>query len=1040
MIFEQPSKVEQIPAAGTEVFEPVQTTKMAIVGMDTFFGLCNCLDAFERSIYDGTQHFITLPPDRWKGIEDQQQLLLGYGFEGGVPLGAYIKDFEIDTLHFKIPPNEVDKLSPQELLILRVADRALRDAGIGERENVTVIIAIETEVSVDQLLALWHFTGSSFILNAGENSTFKALEVAQMLLAAKEVDAVLVGAVDLAGEVENVLLRNQWAKINTGVNTLSYDKKTNGWMVGEGAGAVVLKRLDTAKQDQDRIYAVIDAISLVQECATSEKVNGFPQPPVAEAVTQACQKAFTDAGIKPVDVSYLEVFGSGVDQEDEAEIRGLTLAYQTPKPKLSCAIGSVKANIGHTYGASGIASLIKTALCLYHRYFPATPQWSGPKRPEAWQGSPFYVPTESRPWFLEEGSFKRVAAINGLGLDGTYAHLILSEESSQRDLSSRYLEQMPFYLFVIAADDRSALLEQIRALQQTIEDCSSLSAAASKTFAAFQKRSQAIYTLSILGHNKDELQREIQRAVKGVANAFDRGEDWQTPVGSYFTAKPLGKLGAISYVYPGAFNSYIGLGRNIFRLFPKIYDHADNLFANIGLGLREKLLYPRSLYKLSTRQLEVIEQQLMNDALALFESGIGFAAFLTTIMRDYFKVQPQYTFGYSLGETSMMCAQGIWTSCNQASDALNSSPLFKTRLSGSKNAVREYWGLPQGQENKGEFWSSYVLMSPASRVRESLKHENRVYLVLINTPEEVVIAGDAQACLRVIETLNCDAFRAPFNHVIHCEAMHSEYHELVKLNTLPVQNVLEIVCYSAAEYEPIKLDSHSIGHNIAKALCQPCDFPRLINRAYEDGARIFIEAGAGSICSRWIGETLKQKEHVTVSINRRGVDDHTSIVKALAKLVSHRVSLDLSPLYCPVKESFSQRKSIEMTYPKIQRPIMNIEENSTSIINNNFQTKEELEFNNGATKQGNKQYISVPNTATPRFIHKVDLNDLRKTHYQKLSTNTSRVTKAHAAFLQARQESLQQISEIIQLQTAFLEQLLNQESLVEINNKPSEEK
>ncbi len=1146
MIFEQPSKMEQLSDATTEVIEPVQTTKIAIVGMDTFFGSCDGLDAFERSIYDGTQHFIPLPPYRWKGIEEQQQLLKDYGFEGSeAPLGAYINEFEINTLRLKIPPNEVDKLNPQQLLILKVADRALRDARLGEGGNVSVIIAAETELSVHQLqqrwnlpwqlqealmkenaslsseqlseletlvqdsihhpahtsefvsyignimasriAALWNFTGPSFTLSAGENSAFKALEVAQMLLAAGEVEAVVVGAVDLAGGVEHVLWRNQLAKINTGVNTLSYDQKANGWMVGEGAGAVVLKRLDSAKQAQDRIYAVIDAISLVQECATEEKVNDLP-PPGALPVTQACQRAFTQTGIKPADISYVEVFGSGVRSQDESEIKGLIQAYQTAEPDLSCAIGSVKANIGHTYAASGIASLIKTALCLYHRYIPATSQWSSPKMPEIWQGSPFYVPSESRPWFLKEGTSKRVAAINGLGLDGTYAHLILSEEPTQKERSSRYLEQMPFYLFPIAADQCSDLLEQLNVLQQTIKDCSSLAVAASQTFAAFQNHQEETYALAILGRNKDELMREIKRAFTGVANAFDTGKDWQTPVGSYFTAKPQGKRGTIAFVYPGAFNSYIGLGRNIFRLFPKVYDDADNHVANIGPILREKVIYPRSLNSLSRRQLEILEEQLIEDALAMLESGMGFASLFTAMMRDYFQLQPHCTFGYSLGEISMMCAQDVWTDYDKGSYTLNSSPLFCTRLSGPKTAVREYWGLPPEQNLEDEnFWSTYILIAPVSQVRECLKHETRVYLTHINTPNEVAIAGDTQACQRVIETLKCDAFRAPSDHVIHCDAMRSEYDELVKLNILPLKKIPETVFYSAAEYKPITLDSNSIGHSIAKGICQPLDFPRLINQVYEDGARIFVEAGAGSTCSRWIGETLKQKEHVTVSLNKRGVDDHTSIIKALAKLLSHRVSLDLSPLYCPVRETFTQNSSIfktitlggsrisstmlnaknnemfqelslqpvgestgeqqyllstlekheEMNFNKMQSRLKSCENGFKSIDNNNLKTSEQLQsFDMLASSNISHQDVPPVNTKSYDFGGKLNQTELPSNYYQKMRHKTSHINKIHVAFLQTRQESLKQISEIIQLQVACSKQWIDSGCLA-INSKQS---
>ena len=108
----------------------------------------------------------------------------------------------------------------------------------------------------------------------------------------------------------------------------------------------------------------------------------------------------------------------------------------------------------------------------------------------------------------------------------------------------------------------------------------------------------------------------------------------------------------------------------------------------------------------------------------MLESETGFAGLLSAILRDYFQVQPQCAFGYSLGETSMMFAQGVWTSFSQGSDALNSSPLFSTRLSGPEEwQCVKYWGLPKIQSEPAEIWSTYVLMAPVAQVRECLKHE-----------------------------------------------------------------------------------------------------------------------------------------------------------------------------------------------------------------------------------------------------------------------------------------------------------------------------
>jgi PfaB family protein len=1141
--------IEQGTTTPVDPIAPLPPAKIAIVGMDAFFGGCNGLDAFERSIYDGKQHFIPLPPNRWHGIEQQENLLKEYGLaEGKAPVGAYIQDFDIDTLAYKIPPNEVEKLNPQQLLLLKVSDRALKDAKIQEGSNVAVIIAAEAEFSVHQLQqrwnsswqiqdglndaeitlpeekiaqlesivkdsvhnpvelgeylsyianimasrisALWNFTGPAFTVAAVETSVLKALEVAQMLLTTGEVDAVVVGAVDLAGGVENVLLRNQLAKINTGVNTLSYDQKADGWMVGEGAGAVVLKRHDTAQENNERIYAVIDAISFGQANSTSVD---------AETINQVCNQAFQMAGIDPTEVNYVEVCGSGIPQEDAAEITGLLQAYPPVGDGLHCALGSVKANIGHTYMASGIASLIKTSLCLHYRYIPATPNWSGVKTPQVWEGSPFYVATESRPWFLGKDGTRRVAAVNGMGIDGTYAHLILSEEPIQEERSSRYLQQMPFHLFPIAAQDKSDLPELLNSLQHTIEDSSSLAATASQTFATFGQHQQAKYALAITGRNKKELLKEIESARKGVNNAFENGTDWQTPLGSYFTAKPLGKTGALAYVYPAAVNSYIGIGRTVFRLFPKVFEDlkSNNLY-NRAADV-EKLVYPRSLNKLSTRQLETLEKQLLDDSLAMFESEIAFARYMTAIFRDDFQVKPQCVFGYSLGETSMMVAQGVWSDFEGGSNTLNSSPLFGDKLSGPKNAVREYWGLTPNSQNN-DFWSTYVLMATPSQIRECIKHEKHVYLTQINTPEEVLIAGETAACKRVIETLGCNSFPAPFDHVIHCEAMRSQYEEIKKVNTLPSQNLPGIVFYSAADYQPIALNSEVIAHNIATGLCQELDFPRLVNRVYDDGVRIFLEAGAGSVCSRWIDKILGNQEHITISLNRRGMDDHSSMVKAIAKLLSHQVNVDLSPLYSFTPETSNQKTTLRTitlggnpitdailseenrklfqdigeqirrdrlrggvahrtekqqlnipNFPELEINSLNsgeaiapdksnshhiLSSNTQSeevktkdIIDNGFELKEQLQSSElSAIDPQTPQPISSAPAITQKFGKTISMFDLNKSQYQKLNSNNSKLTRAHTVFLQARQDFSQQMSEIIQLQLACAENLLNEDS------------
>jgi PfaB family protein len=402
--------------------------------------------------------------------------------------------------------------------------------------------------------------------------------------------------------------------------------------------------------------------------------------------------------------------------------------------------------------------------------------------------------------------------------------------------------------------------------------------------------------LALIAANRSELCREIDLALAGLDAAWASGEEWQTPAGSYFTPRPLGRTGKVAFVYPGGINAYLGLGRHLFRLFPEIHDDPAVRSAYSRIGKIDRALYPRSLTPLTLRELEALEQHLNRDLAIMFESGVGIACVVTTLMQRYFRLEPHCHFGYSLGEVSMVCAQGIWSDVGALSARLDRSPLFSHRLSGPKETVRRCWSLADDLPDDS-FWGVFIVLAPLSEVLWHLKGEERVFLTHINTPGELVIAGDPQACRRVIAELQCEALRAPFAHVVHCPPVRDEYDALVHLHTGTVDRRPDASFYSAAAYAPLALDSASLARNLTEVLCQPLDFPRLIERVYADGVRIFVELGPGSSCCRWISESLKSREFLAVSLNRRGVHDHLTILRALARLFSHRVDLDLSALY-----------------------------------------------------------------------------------------------------------------------------------------------
>jgi len=1048
----------------------LQMSPVAIVGMDAIFGACEGLGPFHRTIYAGVQHFVPVPAARWKGVEGLPELLRDYGFEDGRPPdGAYVERFDLDFLRHKIPPNEKDPLIPQQLLAMKVADNALLGAHVEPGGNVAVIIAMENDPSIHQwrgrmtlglhlrmglsrrethltpaheseledivknsvhnvpgpnqttsfignimasrIASLWDFFGPAFTLSSEENSVFKALEVGQRMLENGEVDAVVVGAVDLAGGVESVLWRNRDVRVNTGRRTLSFDQEANGWLVGEGAGAVVLKRLEDARRSGDRIFATIDGVAIG---------NGVS----SLSVSQACRQAFENARVEPWEIGYLEVFGSGVAQEDDAEIKGLHEAYGNSCPESRCAIGSVKANIGHTFAASGMASLIKTALCLSHRYIPGTPNWSGPKSPAEWEGSPFYVPAESRTWYPSGPAGRRVAAVNGLGQDGSCAHLILSEGPAGHGVASDYLEEVSPFLFPLASEDQAGLKKDLDVLRQEVLRSASLSRMSALCHERCRARGAAEVAMAIVGQDREEILQEIDIAREAVEKAFANGREWVSLRGSYLTPNPLGNTGKIAFVYPGGYNSYVGVGRDLFQLFPSVYEEVCKYSSRLGEMIGEGLVYPRSLEKPSAKDLNARERSLLDSPITMFESGILFSIAYTRMMRDCFRVEPQIALGYSMGEVSMMYALGVWAETDAMSESLRDSPVFRTRLAGPMETVRQAWGLPKAAGDDERIWACYALRTSASRARKALKEEDRAYLIFINSPNEVVIAGEDRACKRVMRGLGCDSFDVAIGHAIHCEVARLEHDELVRVHTLPAHPVDGIDFYSAHRFAPLPIDTQVIANNIATIYSHEIDFPRLVHQAYRDGARVFIEVGARQNCTNWIGEILGEKPHLAVGVNRKGAGEKASILRALARLHSHRVPLDLSPLYAKPKGEVAPRKSL------IKSTWVGGTSIPSSILNPENEKRFRPVFEGIPVASQPVPVPAVPAKAErrstlPSGLSETEGGDRRPEPLLRnesmpaepgpFDRNLSLINASHSAFLETRREGLRQIGEMIRL-------------------------
>ncbi len=936
--------------------EPFPSASISIIGMAVHFGGCRNLSEFTNLIFHSKGKTVSLPQDRWKGMEHQRELLEQWGLpEGKVPPGNYVESFEFDYLHYKIPPLEHAPLLPQQLMILKIADEAIKDAGLSEGGNVAVLVAMESDFMIhhfrgraelgrnlreslrldkffpaedviEQLVkqvedsfhntgdinqitsyignimatrvsAQWDFTGPAFTVSSEENSTFRALEIAQMLLDKGEVDAVVLGAVDLCAGFEQVIVRSQRHHPNYGQPSLSFEGSHHGWFVGEGAGAVVLKREDSVNTDKERVYASIEAMA-IQIGQTGQDIK------------VVCQKALSNAKVFPKDITYLEAHASGFPDEDEIEMNGLLQAYLPENSetggfaKKHIAIGSAKSNVGHTFAASGMASMIKTAVCLYHKFIPGIPGWNSPKEKNKWQESAFYFPTDSIPWFKDSFDPPRRAAINALGIDGACCHLVLSEcisDSSQQTPEIKmpdpyYFHNTDLCMFPIAGNSIDELQKELQEFTSTVEQNFLLTEAARQQWDRYEQNIDAPLTLVLLAHDHDELISEIAAAQTGCIEAANTVTPWNSPKGSYFTPTPLASKGKIAFVYPGGYNSYVGMGKHPFFIFPDLFDRLEEKTPRLKSVMRSPVVYPRTIERLTDEQRKEFQKTLESDDVAMFETGIYQSIILTVLMRYGLGIEPQAVFGNSMGELSMMFGMEAWRAPEEMSEQLHTVPTFKTRLVGPMDLVRKAWNLPGQAEDASPIWATYSLQASAETVQPIVDKEERVFLIMINTPSNVLIAGDPAACKRVIKKLGCRYFETPMGDIAHNELLEAEYENLTKIHTQTVYPVEGVDFYTAFNYRKTKLDTPTIAKNITEIYTKCLDFPKLVEKVYEDGSLIFIELGPSNNCSSWISECLKGREHLSVSMDNLRMDEQTTITQCLAKLLSHRLPMNLKLL------------------------------------------------------------------------------------------------------------------------------------------------
>ncbi|HAF89629.1 MAG TPA: hypothetical protein DCG23_07645, partial [Deltaproteobacteria bacterium] len=280
-------------------------------------------------------------------------------------------------------------------------------------------------------------------------SSLSAMKMAISDLLEYRADMMIAGGVDADNSPMMYMCFSKTPAFTSGENPRPFDQDSGGVMIGEGLGMVVLKRLEDAERDGNRIYALIKGIG-----SSSDGKFKSIYAPRSSGQAKALKRAYEDANVEPLSIGLLEAHGTGTDAGDLAEFEGLKEIFNSAKAKKSgypnyqhIALGSIKSQIGHTKAAAGVAGLIKAALALHHKILPPTINIERPSDKMGIEKTPFYLNTEPRPWFTN-GEPRR-AGVSSFGFGGTNFHYVL-EEFQEVHSSPYRLHKTPDTVFISA--------------------------------------------------------------------------------------------------------------------------------------------------------------------------------------------------------------------------------------------------------------------------------------------------------------------------------------------------------------------------------------------------------------------------------------------------------------------------------------------------------------------------------------------------------------------------------------------------------------
>ena len=835
--------------------------------------------------------------DFWKNLVNGVELTSVFtdsASDKTIKAGAVLDDVELfDAEFFGYNPREAETMDPQHRMFLECAWEALENAGynseaetrpIGVHAGVGMgtyllynlspdrelmesrgflptLIGVDKDYLPTRVSYKLNLTGPSVSVGTACSSSLVAVHLACQSLLSGECDMSLAAGVAVkVPQSEVTLSPNEIAAVDG--HCRAFDAKASGTIGGNGIGVVVLKRLEDAIADRDRIYAVIKGSAINNDGAM--KV-GYTAPSES-GQTRVIKAAQIMAEVDPETITYLEAHGTGTPLGDPIEVAAMTEAFRASNSKKGyCAIGSVKTNVGHLDAAAGITGLIKTVLALDRQLLPPSLHFESPNPQIDFANSPFYVNTELRDW--NTNGTPRRAGVSSFGFGGTNAHVVLEEAPVLEESSPSRTRQ----LLLLSAKTSSALETATANLLNHIKADRKLNLA------------DVAYTLQVgrqsFNHRRLVLATDIDDALQALESEPQR----------ILTSFTESSDRPVVFMFTGQGAQYVNMAQELYQneaTFAQQVDLCCELLQpQLKLDLRQ-LLYPTAANE-STATQQLQQTAITQPALFVIEYALA-------KLWISWGVHPVAMIGHSIGEYVAACLADVFS----LEDAL--------ALVTARGQLMQQ--LPSG--------SMLSVALSEQEVQPYLRSELSV--AVINGSDSCVISGVTEAVEALqnqLVTLDVDCRLLHTSHAFHSPMMEpilAPFKERVAQVSLKSPQIpyLSNVTGSWITAQEATSAEYWLNH-----IRQTVRFEPGLQELFKKPTQVLLEVGPGRTLSKLAKQhQQKQPEQIVLTSIRHPKEQQSDVeflLKTLGQLWLAGVQIDWSGYY-----AHEQRHRLPLpTYP-----------------------------------------------------------------------------------------------------------------------------